>query len=393
MFTFAKGVAYKMCFCLGLGTATYYSYGQVQHWVKHDQVNLIENVVEKHVSRETTVYDDTSAPQEFSYAQPPAAAPLAQIGEELKATAPPVVEEKKEEEKKTDEAAAEKKEENDGEVAGGVMMPQQNPYQNYGNQGHSPASPSMPEESAKAAALPLLPNALPTPSSGSSGPTLTSGGGGGSTTYDPNSATGSLNISDVVALTSPIKAVFDEKTNLANGLLCALGDNGQATNCEHRNHVPVDSLRWGMTQGLESNVSFAVKSSGVTSVEFDFNFKIQNSALAFENVSLTARPTEVLVHNESRDSKNYRIIEFKLPDLTVSVSGESLKQVQATMVYEVTSTGLVLSSGSGLNFSRSKVQVLTSKWDPTDPGRNPAQNEVFLIADDLSFSMNIEKSI
>lgn len=407
MFTFAKGFIYKFCFCLGLGTATYYSYGTVQKWAAHDEVKVVENVVEKHVTRENLVYDDAYAPQEISYEQAESAPLMAEIASELKVPEAPVaaVEEKKEEEKK-DEENGEKKEENQDEVAGGIIVPNQNYPMAYAPQGPAPASaPSAPNaDQSYAPEIPLLPNALPspTPSSGSTSTYNNTGSSG----YAPS--VGALDSNDIVALISPLKATFDDQTNKANGLLCTIVEG--RNNCERLNHVDIHSLRWGMIEGLKKEVTFTIKSIGGTSVEFNFNFKIQNTALNEENVVISARPSDTLVHTQTKDSKIYRVIEFKFPDL--SVRGESLKQVQAEMVYEVTPSGLVLTNNSGLSFIRSKVQTLVTKWEPLagEPNSNPviadpiqvnqvsrrtpaAETGVFLIADELLFSMSIEKSL
>lgn len=393
MFTFVKGFAYKFCFCLGLGTATYVSYGHVQKWVQHDDVKVIENVVEKHVTRENTVYDDVYTPQEFSYEQPAfaadASAPVTTAENQLAAAAP--AEEKKEEEKK-DENGEEKKDENGEQAMGGMLPSDPNAPMAYVPQAPQAQAPSSQEESRSTASesVPLASNVNPSPTPSSTpGASAGSSGGWGSTTNAVNTpSAGYIDASDVAALISPVKASFDQKTFDASGLLCTIGGH----DCDRRNHVDVDTLRWGMNEGLKnSDVKFAIKATGVNSVEFEFDFKIQNTALREHHVSLTARPTSVSVQMAHDNAKNYRVIKFGLPDLTVSNAGENLTDVQAVMVYEVTPTGLVLASGSGLSFSRLKVQTLTTKWDPTEPGREPAQSGVFLIADELSFSMSLEK--
>jgi len=383
MFTIAKGFAYKFCFCLGLGTATYYSYGQVQQWVHHDQVKVVENVVEKHVTRENTVYNDMYVPQEINYEQPAVAAPVAAVSEEAAVAAAPVVastEEKKDDEKK--EESTEKKDENSEEVAGGMIVPAQAPLMYAPQAGHAPASVSRAEEVNTTQDIPVSPNLMASaaPSSSTSG-SSTSYSGGSASSF--SGTLGALDSNDIAALIAPVKASFDDETTSANGLLCV--DVSGRPDCARKNHVGIHSLRWSMNEGLKREAQFVIKSTGGTSLEFDLNFKIQNTAMAEENVSLTARPTEVLVHNELKDSKNYRVIEFKFADL--NVRGETIKQVQVEMVYEITENGLVLNSVSNFSFSRNAVKVAVSKWE------QDAQTNVFLIADELSFSMSIEKSL
>ena len=383
MFTIAKSFAYKFCFCLGLGTATYYSYGEVQKWVRTTPVKTVENVIEKHMSRENTVYDDSYVPQEISYTQP-TIAPVQPVASAEVPTAPvaAVTEEKKDEDKKDE--TAEKKDEN--VENSGMIVSNQNLPATYAPQlGHAPASThAIEEEKPSSPNMPMAPNALasPSPASGSSVGLAQSTLNG--------LEVGALDASDIAALISPLKASFSDQMNVANGLLCESSVEGRGHNCDRRNHVSVHSLRWGMSEGLKKDVSFSIKSSSGTSLEFALDFKIQNTTLSEENFALTARPTEVLVHSESKDSKVYRVIEFKFADL--SVRGELLRQVQATMTFEVTPNGLVLGAESQLSFTRSKAQVSVAKWDPTVTDTS-SQGGFFLIADELAFSMNIEKSL
>ncbi len=367
MFTIVKGFAYKFCFCLGLGTVTYYSYGQVQKFVSHDVVISSEQVIEKKMNHaESPSFGDSYVPT-FNNNQPvvPSAAVPA-VTAEVPAVAPPAVaaEEKKDEEKKDE--TAENKEESPASF-GGVMS--------YAPQiGHAPASVRAPEEvKQNNSDLAISPKLLASPSPASGYVSSASG-----TSFTSN---GALDNSDIAALIIPMKANFVDEMSSASGLLCQIG----GSNCSHVNHAPVHTLRWGMAEGIKKEVTFMIKSLGGSSLEFNFDIKVQNSSSVIESISLSAHPTEVNVHQEIANNKIYRVFDFKFSDLTVS--GNIIKNVQATMMYEVTTSGLVLSPESTLSFNRSHVQTLVTAWDPTVP----SQSGVFLIADELSFSMNIEK--
>jgi len=383
MFTIAKSFAYKFCFCLGLGTASYYSYGEVQKWVRSSPIKTIENVVEKHVVRENTVYDDTYIPQEISYTQPNIVAQTMSAPAGDLAAAPPALpaatEEKKDEAKK--EETADKKEETPEGTSIGMTEQIQGLPQAYAPQtGPAPASThTAAEEKQSNPDIAISPNAL-----ASASPSSSSGVSGGTTSTSSFSTSNNLNAADIAALISPLKATFPDQMNLVNGLLCDVSGH----NCTRRNHVAIHSLRWGMANGLKPDVTFSIKSAGGASLEFSFDFKIQNSSLAEENVSISAHPAEVLVHDEFKNSKNYRVMEFTFADL--SILGEMVSQVQAVMTYEITATGLVLSSAdSQLSFTRTKAQVSVAKWDPSSQN----QSGVFLIADELVYSMNVAKSL
>jgi hypothetical protein len=204
------------------------------------------------------------------------------------------------------------------------------------------------------------------------------------------SDTSILSTQDLVTLTSPMQAKFADQQLSVNGMVCA---ETVRASCVHQNDVSVHSLRWGTEEGLESAVTFAVKAaSGSIPVQFDVKFKIQDYALNEQSVSIVTKPSEILVHTESRDSKVYKIYEFKLPDTTVR-SDDALTQIQAVIVYEVTPQGMVMTQDSKFSFARATVKTLNSNWSPSEPNRAPAQNEIYFVADELPYSINLQKSL
>lgn len=405
MFTIAKGFAYKFCFCLGLGTATYYSYGTVQNWVKHEQVQVVEHTVQKHVTREQQIIDPVQ-PQEVSYQ--PVMAPEMNLAEELKSTVveAPVAEvaatedgEKKEEktEEKKEEAIASTEDAVDGIPPGSA--PFNYPAYPATPSNHSPSSEERTPAAANNSEVPLV-GAVPTPAPSQS-PTSGSVGSGSASTGSlstgsgVNSGSGMLTAADLAALISPLKATSDDSMSEANGTVCVRSGT-RLIDCGRQNHVPVHKLRWDENEGLKSDVKFIAKASSQAPVEFEIEFSLQKTVaavLAEEKVSFTIRPTETSVHNVMKNAKNYRVIEFKFADLTVH-GGEKLKQVHATFMYTVDATTGVLTvdADSSFGFSRTKVETSSQKWDLAD-ATTLVQGELVLFADELSSSMKIEKSL
>ena len=193
--------------------------------------------------------------------------------------------------------------------------------------------------------------------------------------------------SDLAALTAPILASFADQSNHINGRVCTTDSN-----CTHQTNIAVHSLRWSIDEGIDKLVGFSIKaSSGATPVQFDVNFKIQDLNLAPQTVSFSSVPSEILAHSEMRNGKNYKVYEFKLPDAQIR-NQDLLTSIEATLAYEVTANGLVLSPDSKLTFVRNQVRIRSANWDSLQP--NPPLNagEIYIITDELPYSMNLQKS-
>jgi hypothetical protein len=431
-----KSIFYKFCFCLGLGTASYYSYAQVTHWVKGDDQTVSSNAtafglqdkVEALTQNEVLTPEQRQAQivarmahQNSFVMNPnasvtlsgvkPLAAPVAEASpadpNASPSPSPGEGEAKKDDEKKDGEKkeGEEAKTAENGEgapvdanlpIAQPFMMPNGQPYPEAMMAAQPQAQTSSDSNSNTPTGMPAGFNSYAAGNTGSgygngnSG--SNSGSGYGGTNYTNNgtatSTTSALTQDDLNTLTAPVQAAFQDQQNHVSGYACA---DTSHSSCTYQSDVAVHSLRWGREEGLEQNVNFAVKAgSGATPVQFDVSFKIQDRLLNDQTVALTAQPSQVLVHSESRDSKTYRVYEFKMPDTTVR-SDDQLTDMQATLVYEVTPTGMVMSPDSKFTFSRDQVTTNAANWDPSTQ-QAPIQNELYFVADELPYSMSLQKS-
>ena len=439
-----KSIFYKFCFCLGLGTASYYSYAQVQHWVKGSDetapsaaaVSAFQDKVQAITMNASLTPEERQAQlarvvHENSFilnpqssvalsAVKPLAAPAAENAEtppaDPNASPSPADGEKKDEAKKDGEKK-EGEENKTAENAEGTTpdgtqanIPVAQPFLMPNGQPYPEAMPAPQQTASQAQAQTNSESTSNTPtgmpagfnsyaagntgsgtgsSSGSS-----SGSGYSGTNYTNNGSpttTGTvLTQQDLSILTaSPVQAAFSDQQNTINGYVCAETTHAS---CTHQTNLSVHSLRWGMEEGLERNVNFAVRASnGNTPVQFDVSFKIQDRLLNDQTVSMTANPSEVAVHSESRDSKTYRVYEFKMPDTTVRAD-DQLTQMQATLVYEVTPNGMVMSPDSKFTFARDQVKTNGTNWDPATNSSGTIENELYFVADELPYSMSLQKS-
>jgi hypothetical protein len=456
---FVKNVFYKTCFCIGLGTASYYSYGQVQTWVSDKPVTQTTQSVGTTLAEKVNTLFSNSA-NTVTISQAVQANPqsveamsgayhansktfLALTGAKLAApqalTAPvdpnasPSVSpspgeataEKKEGD--TKDAATEKKdgEKKDGEEATEAKVASTGPVNEIGLP-YSPFAQGQPAaanadahvsndapstEVANSAASSGLGGGVPSAgslysgngvnTSGNSGSGSSSGGGsyttGVTTTYTPGtgSTPGFLSASDLALLITPIKASFPDQSENVAGLVCTLGNApGTVQDCIRNNQYSIHTNRWGISYGLQNDASFVVRStSGSSQVTVAIDFKLQDLSQNLKDMSFQARPTEVSIHTEARNGKTYKVYEMKMPDL--SAYGDNLTSVLATLVYEQPTTAggtAVMTSDSTLTFVRSHFQTTSTIWDPSGTNRAPAANEQLIIADSVSYSMNLQKS-
>ncbi len=388
---------YKTLFFLGLGAAGFHSYGTMKDQ-DLDSGRVPSPIADSSASQMTVQNQEIKFQQPHFSAEAPALAvsPVVQPGEmAMQLEMPPV-------------ATAEEGKEGELAQSGDVSFPDQPPMPAFPMNAkpidhQAQASVEQPKD------LPLLPNALPTPAPKAS---VSSFGGSSHAGTSHESASLGLKKEDYAALISPLKASFDDVMKNEAGLVCA----GDAASCSSSISTPVHSLRWSMDEGLRKDVSFVIKSIG-PSLQFDINFKIQKSATVEESVQLQLSPLNIFVSNESKNGKNFRKIDFHFADFPVR--GESMKNVHASMLFEVTDSGLVPTTDSSFTFSRSKASVSLAKWDPSStPFINPMDTPVFadngvpgsvwneplnrtpaaeipsyLIVDELDFSIKVEKSL
>jgi hypothetical protein len=286
--------------------------------------------------------------------------------------------------------------------------------------GISAANPSVGTDanSIDPATVPMvLPSGL---SPSNSHATHTSGGGGSS-----GSSNIGLKSEDYVALLTSFKGTFNDQMQEVMGAICASDTNV----CGSAGKNPIHSLRWSQDEGLNSAVSFAIKSIG-PDLQFDLSFKIQKSSTSEEAVAFSLSPLSIDARNETANGKNLRTIEFRFADF--QIRGETVYNARAKMVFENTSSGLIPTADSHFEFSRGRASIALTRWEPNavvasgtganapidpnltpanpwinginsvidpnwvdegDIGRKPSsQNSSYFLADELPFSIRIEKS-
>jgi len=425
-----KTVFYKFCFCLGLGTASYYAYAQVQHWAKGDaalpehRTSALSDKVQS-LTRDEVIDAAQRRQMEIHRAEMNRIAHARRpVRKMIKPIAKPVVvaavsptpapsatpEANPEASPSPTETAqnAEMMPPNgmmmppngimpnglpygmvmgpDGQLYPAMMDPSMMPMPRAEN-GPAPASTdgSMADAANGNMGMPAGFNSYTGQGAG-----YGSSSSGGSTVSGASAASSVLTSQDLATLTSaPVQAAFQDQQNQVNGYMC--GSNDQSS-CTYQSNVPVHSLRWDTNDGLEKNVNFAVQaSSGSTPVQFNVSFKVQDRLLNDQLVTFNAQPNQVSIHSETRDSKNYRVYQFKMPDAVVQ-GDDQLSQMQATLVYEVTESGMEMTADSNFSFSRAQVKTNSDAWDPSQPQEDSSQNELYFIADELPYSMTLQKS-
>lgn len=405
MGTTIKSTFYRFCFCLGLGTAAYHSFAQVQSWVKGDDSSAPTTSVFQ--DKVKVLFQNEALKQGAPRAQtfiakipqtlPLVTAPGVTTDAVVAASPSPAEGEKKEgEEVKTAENA---------EGTPGVL-PEAIPLNPYGYQypeAHAQEKASSDAKSSDG----LSQNSSPlfnAPLIGANGAATSNYNGSNGSSNGPSgtSTFGSLTSQDVSVMTaSSVQAAFSDQQNHVDGYVCA----AVTTSCSYQNDVAVHSLRWGMQEGLQPAVNFAVApSNGASPVEFDVSFQIQDQLLNNQTVSMVAQPNNVNVRTETRESGNYKVYEFTMPDATVRDS-EQLVNMKAKLVYQVAANGaMVMTNESQFTFARDQVQTSSSMWNPggatataslrTMLNRAPAttpeeSGDSYFVADELVYSMSL----
>ncbi len=451
---FVKSAFYKACFCLGLGTAAYHSYAQVQNWSTlkptsqsaqvsqiQEKVNALQVMDQNHHNQLIHTPGSTAiAPQAIQTFQAnpnqyvktikEETKPVGSVGstESLASSSPapsPVVS------PSPGEATADNKDQN-AEVdptqvnpdaaaamaAAPVISVEQAAAYGYPGYGVISREPSTaaPENNANpnvgTVGTGFNPNGamngttgtgfaaintgspVSTGSTGGSTPIYTGSSGTNSHGSNGTSAAAFLSQADINLLISPMKASFSHQALDIAGLKCEVGQaEGTVRECSRTNHFPIHTSRFSTTEGLASDASLVIKaSSGSNQLQVNFSLTVQDLQQNLHVLSASVSPREVLVHNESRNGKNYRVFELKLPNLSLRAT-DHLSQVSATLYYEISASGAVISSDSKVNFSRTSFLTMAGVWDFTQPNQAPAPREDVIHADQVIYSMNLEKSL
>ncbi len=442
-----KNLFYKSCFCLGLATATYCAYGQVQQWFSPSSTHLNQSqLLSSGILQEKrdALLVDQKMPEKrvlalreglmdhrpvMSTSQVPSQPASAAV-----TVSAPAKEEKKEEKKedskteKTDSEKAADKSVADaanadpaavqaGQTAeipavvygpgeNGLMPMQAQPLQqNFNNEEHaSDMTGSTAGVAANAAANGVAGTSVTTQAPFTAGAQAIANGlqSSAASNYVAHGSTSSsttttssttLSAQDISLLTTAIKGSF------SNNPVVVAGDNcTTSSQCTHQTNLSVYPLRWGKAQGLDSSVAMTIKSSnsGSVPVEFDLTIKFQDSSLVEQALPLTLKPTEVSVQTKKSGTDEYKTYQFQFANVTV-LGTEQLTQVQASITFQTAGASIaspVLTAQSALTFDRSKVMTVTQNWDATltaTASRSPAADAPYVIADSIPYSITIQK--
>jgi hypothetical protein len=451
---FLKDAFYKFCFCLGLGTASYYSYAQVQHWVQpvvtsapviaptsfiQDKVNALQQTPEGAVALVREVIPNSALPahrpmvaqitapaltnsSEVNASPSPGASPGdAVVSASPSPSASPgsteaVAANANGENPQATPTPGENVDANGQPIANagvavtaapGVDYVPQYDYSQQAqvvNQNAQATAPAIDQPNA-AADVPLVSPyaaslAAGQPEAAANG--AASSGTIGSTSHDTPSAgytpstsasTSSLSAQDISWISgTSVKASFGNVEEEVSGQYCGQGTSSGS--CTQESRMPVYPNRWGTTEGLETAATLSMRASGNSLIEFDLTFKLQSSTLTEQSVVLSIPASSVSVTSSSQNGLTYKTYNFTLPN-TTALGQSLLSQMQASLVYEITTGGTVesavLVSSSTLTFTRTKVTTVEQSWDPTSASRSPAANSPYVVADSIQYSLGLQK--
>jgi hypothetical protein len=161
--------------------------------------------------------------------------------------------------------------------------------------------------------------------------------------------------------------------------------------CSHENHFSIHTSRYSSNEGLASDVSFSITGSSAGNLMLHMGIKLQDANSAYQTLSLTSALSDVGVRTEVRSGHAIRIFDIKVPILVVRGS-EQLQKVQIVIAFDVANPDApVLLSESSVSFSRKSVKLVPLAWNFAAPSP-VASNEPVMIADEIPYSMSIEKS-
>ena len=199
-----------------------------------------------------------------------------------------------------------------------------------------------------------------------------------------------LNAQELAWISSAMKGVASDRSYNISGVTFGYPNRTLATASQYR----VYQLRWGIDQGLSSDVGFAVKNGKSNSVfSFQMTLKLQdrNHNEDPQNLSLVPKAGGVSHHQEIRNGNTYQIYDFNFNDVVMN-GGDALHHVKATLVYQMNGQVATLTNESALTFSRNKVSTLGIDWSFTNPNPPIQVNQEYFIADELQYQIMLEKS-
>jgi hypothetical protein len=215
-----------------------------------------------------------------------------------------------------------------------------------------------------------------------SGPSEGSGGG--------TKAQVTLTASEMNTLLNPITASFIDTSESVSGQVCTLGSQiTSLSGCIQNTAYSIYTGRWNLNYGLSTNATFSISNgSSANTIKVNIGLTYQDQSQNTQVVSVSLSPTAVSVQTESKNGGTYKVYQINLPNI-VSLNGESLSNVVATLMYSQTSGSAfsnTASAGSTLTFNRSHVETTSTDWSTT-PISAGAQ---VIIANTVSYTMNLQ---
>jgi hypothetical protein len=392
-----KWIFYRFCFFLGLATATYCSYAQVTSWMNPPS--------------SLPAQAQAPAPNGFPAALPFPSLPVVTPEKAVSAPAPVLTQQalalapsptSTPEASPTPEATAQAEvapQEGFAPLATAEPLPAfMNPeaWMAMVQQGlrapaqeaparSETATPSAPVQ-AQGMMLPASDAAAGTSGSAGPGP---SGSGGSASWSSSGGAASVLGAQDLSALHVPLQGLVPDQEVNVSGLYCGNGLQGRGCTPERR--MLVHTSRFSLNEGLHEQAMVSFSGSNAGNLEFSLSLRIQDASGKDSTLTGTVRVNEVRVRQESREGRTLRVVEMKAPDIEIR-QGERLRKVQIRIVMDAANgeEPSVLPESS-ISFVRKSVATSPLTWNFAAPAP-VSSSDPALIADEITYSMSIEKS-
>lgn len=205
----------------------------------------------------------------------------------------------------------------------------------------------------------------------------------------PSGQSGLLGTQDFVALQAPLQGLVPDQTVNVSGLFCGNGLNGRGCSPERR--MMIHTSRFSLNEGLHEQALVSFSGSNAGNLEFSVSLRIQDASGKDSTLTGTVRVSEVRVRQESREGRQVRVLDMKAPDIEIR-QGDRLRKVQIRIVLDgAPGEDLSVLPESSISFVRKSVTSSPLTWNFAAPAP-VASSDPALIADEIPYSMSIEKS-
>jgi hypothetical protein len=153
----------------------------------------------------------------------------------------------------------------------------------------------------------------------------------------------------------------------------------------------VHSSRFSLNEGLHEQAMVAFSGSNSGNLELSLSLRLQDASGHDSTLTGSVRVSEVRVRQESREGRQVRVLEMKSPDIEIR-PGERLRRVQIRIVMDgAPGEELSVLPESSISFVRKAVATSPLTWNFAAPAPVSAGDPA-LIADEIAYSMSVEKS-